>query len=118
MLTLYLVRHGQTAHSRENRFCGSSTDLPLLPEGQEMAEALATYYAGETWQAIYTSPLSRAVETAEPLARRVGLRLRIEAGLREIAYGEWEGLMEAEIRRRSPEALEAWVRDPGRCAPP
>ncbi len=118
MLALYLVRHGQTECSRENRFCGSGTDVPLLPEGVEMAEALGAYYADEAWEAIYSSPALRARATAEPLASRVGLEVRIEPGLREIAYGGWEGLLEAEVRREFPALFERWVEDPGRFAPP
>lgn len=117
MLALYFVRHGQTDCSRDNRFCGS-TDVPLNAVGSEMAESLASYYARRSWKAIYSSPLLRARETAEPLARRTGLEVFIEQGLREIAYGEWEGMLEADVRRHSPGAFEAWLQDPGRHAPP
>jgi len=118
MLVLYLVRHGQTACSRESRFCGSGSDVPLLPEGVEMAKALASCYAATPWEAIYSSPMLRARQTAEPLAHRCGLAVRIEAGLGEIAYGAWEGLMEDEVRSGTPEAFRAWLEDPGRNAPP
>ncbi len=118
MLVLYLVRHGQTECSRDSRFCGSGSDVPLVSEGVEMAEALASCYRETAWEAIYSSPLKRAMQTAEPLARRCGQRVRVEPGLREIAYGAWEGMMEAEVRRQTPEAFEAWTEDPGRNAPP
>lgn len=118
MLTLYLVRHGQTECSRDSRFCGSGVDVPLLPVGEEMAEALADRYAQERWEAIYASPLVRARQTAAPLAARAGLDVRVEDGLREIAYGEWEGFLEAEIRARTPKAFEDWAHAPGRCGPP
>jgi len=118
MLVLYLVRHGQTECSRESRFCGSGSDVPLVPEGVEMAEALGSYYAETPWEAIYASPLLRARQTAEPLARRCGQTVHVEPGLREIAYGAWEGMVEAEVRRHAPEAFGAWMKDPGRNAPP
>ncbi len=118
MLTLYLARHGQTEWSRVNRFCGSGSDLPLSSDGVEMAEALAAFYAEEPWDAIYSSPLLRARQTAEPLARRRGVEVKVHEGLREIAYGEWEGMIEAEVRSYSPREHEAWLRDPGRFGPP
>lgn len=118
MLTLYLVRHGQTAWSREYRFCGSGSDVPLAPEGEQMAEALADFYAATPWEAIYASSLRRARDTAMPLSHRTGLEVRIEDGLREIAYGAWEGKIDAEIRAESAATLERWLADPGRFAPP
>src|SRR5262245_289796 len=69
MLTLYLVRHGQTDASRNDILCGA-LDLPLNPSGLATAEALANRYQGETWQAIYASPKLRAIQTATPLAER------------------------------------------------
>lgn len=117
-LALYLVRHGQTACSRESRFCGSGIDAPLLPVGEEMADALARHYAALPWAAIYASPAKRARDTAAPLAGRAGADVRIEDGLREIAYGEWEGLLEPEVRAHSPRAFADWLRDPGRFGPP
>jgi probable phosphoglycerate mutase len=117
MLTLYLVRHGQTDCSRENRFCGA-IDVPLNDAGREMAEALAEAYATEKWDAIYASPLSRARKTAEPLALRLGLPVLIKDGLREIAYGEWDGNLEADVEREQKEAFAAWSSDPAHIPPP
>ncbi len=101
MLTLTFVRHGQTDCSLGNHFCGSS-DVPLNKTGLEMAEALGAAYASEPWAAIYASPLLRARQTAEPLARRLGQAVQIEDGLREISYGDWEGLVETEIEQLYP----------------
>jgi probable phosphoglycerate mutase len=112
MLTLYLVRHGQTAWSREYRFCGSGSDVPLAPEGVEMAEAFASFYGAEKWQAIYSSPLQRARQTAEPLARNAKREVRIAKGLEEIAYGAWEGLLEDDIRARWPDEHRHWLENP------
>ncbi|HZQ35762.1 MAG TPA: histidine phosphatase family protein [Dehalococcoidia bacterium] len=117
MLTLYLIRHGQTDCSKENRFCGS-VDVPLNAHGKAMAEALADAFAGEAWEAVYASPLLRARQTAEPLARRLGMTVQIEPGLREIAYGAWDGHLEAEIEQLHPREFAAWANDPGRVAPP
>lgn len=122
MLSLYLVRHGQTDYSAHNRFCGS-VDPPLNDIGHAMAEALGKRYGagpspGERWSAIYASQLLRARQTAEPTARGAGIGLTIDEGLREIAYGEWEGRPEADVQREDPERFAAWAAHPGRIAPP
>jgi probable phosphoglycerate mutase len=118
MLTLYLVRHGQTAWSREYRFCGSGSDVPLAPEGLEMAQAFADFHHDRKWEAIYSSPLQRARQTAEPLARAAQRSVAIASGLEEIAYGVWEGLLEDEIRARWPEEHARWLEDPAVNPPP
>jgi probable phosphoglycerate mutase len=105
-----MVRHGQTAASRENRFSGSS-DPPLTAVGEAMAEAFARAYAPLKWDAIYTSPMLRARQTAEALVRLTGIQATIEDGLKEIGYGEWEGLRQEEVKERWPEAFEYWADD-------
>lgn len=122
MLSLYLVRHGQTDFSAHNRFCGS-IDPPLNATGVAMAEALGARYgagpsAGERWRAIYASPLVRTQQTAAPTARAAGIGLTIEDGLREIAYGEWEGRPEADVQREDSARFAAWAAHPGHVAPP
>jgi alpha-ribazole phosphatase len=116
-LRLHFVRHGQTECSREDRFCGD-LDVPLNETGRATAVALADRLAEHPWQALYSSPRLRARQTAEPLAARVGLPIQIEQGLRELAYGAWEGLLETEVRERFPAEYSAWNLDPGRVAPP
>jgi len=111
MLSLYLTRHGQTEYSRENRFCGD-LDPPLTDVGREMAEALAASYASVAWKAIFTSDRQRTVATARPLAERVGVPIREERNLREIAYGEWEGKSQEEMAARFPEKFRYWAEDP------
>ncbi len=109
-MNLYMVRHGQTAASRENRFSGSS-DPSLTAVGEAMAEALATAYASVTWDAIYTSPMQRTRQTADALCRLVGVQPTVEDGLKEIGYGEWEGLKQVEVKERWPEAFKYWADD-------
>ena len=116
-MIIYLVRHGQTDGSREGRYCGA-IDIPLNATGRAMAEALASHYGGEPWAAIYSSPLQRARQTAEPLCKRTGLVLEVEPGLREIEYGAWEGLLPEEARASDPKLYGAWDADPGNVAPP
>lgn len=109
-MNLYLVRHGQTAASRENRFTGSD-DPPLTAIGEEMAAAFARAYAAVDWSAIYVSPMLRARQTVEPLCRLAGKAATIEEGLREIAYGEWEGLRLDEAAARFPTEFAYWAAD-------
>ena len=110
MLELYLIRHGQTDYSRENRFCGS-IDPPLNDVGMRMADAFGAAYAHLPWEAIYASPRLRARQTAEALARRVGATVHTDDGLAEIAYGEWEGLRHEEVQEKWPEAYAYWSGD-------
>lgn len=116
-LRLFMARHGQTEGAREGRFCGD-LEVPLNTEGLAMAEALGRHYAATLWRAIYASPMGRARRTAEPLSTRTGLPLQIDDGLREIAYGAWEGLLEAEVNAKHPKEFMAWQQNPGRHAPP
>jgi alpha-ribazole phosphatase len=117
MLAITFVRHGQTDCSLTNSFCGA-VDVPLNEAGRAMAQAIAEAYADRRWAAIYTSPLQRARDTAAPLAARVGLPLQVEDGLREIAYGDWDGMLEAEVERLYPREFQAWSDDPATVSPP
>jgi probable phosphoglycerate mutase len=109
-MNLYMVRHGQTDASRENRFSGSS-DPPLTAVGEAMAEAFARAYASLKWDAIYTSPMRRTRQTADALVRLTGVQATVEDGLKEIEYGEWEGLRQEDVKQRWPEAFEYWAAD-------
>ena len=109
-MNLYMVRHGQTAASRENRFSGSS-DPPLTAVGEAMAQAFARAYASLKWDAIYTSPMQRTRQTADALYRLTGVQATVEDGLKEVDYGEWEGLRQDEVKERWPEAFEYWADD-------
>lgn len=110
-LQLFLLRHGQTDFSRANRFCGE-IDPPLNPVGLRMADALGAALGGSPWTAIYCSPRTRALQTATPLAQAAGVPIQIDDGLREIAYGEWEGLTHDDAVARHPEAYAHWANDP------
>src|SRR5262245_15261236 len=110
MLELFLIRHGQTDYSRENRFCGS-IDPPLNDVGLRMADAFGAAYADVPWAAIYASPRLRARQTADALARRVNTEILTEDGLAEIAYGDWEGMRHDEVQAKWPEAYGYWSAD-------
>ena len=118
MLELYLIRHGQTDFSRENRFCGS-IDPPLNEVGLRMADAFGAAYAQKgKWNAIYSSPSQRARQTAHALAERVGIQPILDDGLREISYGEWESLRHQDAKTRWPDVYQYWAADTASRATP
>lgn len=96
---LWLVRHGQTEWSRDGRHT-SVTDLPLLPEGEEVARGLPARLAGTDFVQVLTSPRQRARRTAE-LAGYADAE--VDEDLVEWAYGDYEGITTAEIRERDPD---------------
>ena len=112
MLRLFLLRHGQTAMSRANVFCGRRLDPPLTPEGTAMAEAFARCYRTLPWQAIYSSHLVRASATAAPLADALGMTVIERADLAEIDYGQWDGRSADEVSRDHHVEYERWTADP------
>jgi broad specificity phosphatase PhoE len=105
---LVLWRHGRTPWNAEHRFQGHS-DVPLDSVGREQAREAARYLAVMHPVAIFSSDLTRAVETASFLAELTGLPLQIEKDLRERGGGAWEGLTDTEIRARYPAEHAAWV---------
>ena len=110
-LNLYFLRHGQTASSRGNLFCGS-IDPTLTPDGEEMADVFAKVYASTAWEAIYCSPKERAILTAEPLANALKMELQLRDGLQEINYGVWEGKDVATVDRDDHDDYLRWLADP------
>jgi broad specificity phosphatase PhoE len=107
---LLLVRHGETDWNRERRFQGHA-DPPLNDAGRKQARELAETLAGEGIEAIYTSDLQRARETAEILAARFGSEVVALRELREIDVGDWQGLTWPEIEERYPDGAARWHRD-------
>jgi 2,3-bisphosphoglycerate-dependent phosphoglycerate mutase len=93
---LHLIRHGETDWNREGRIQGLS-DPPLSARGREQAQALAEALGARPIDALWSSDLRRALETAEPLAARLGLELRVSAALRERDFGVNEGRVADEV---------------------
>ena len=108
MTTLLLARHGETDWNRDHRFQGHA-DPPLNEDGRRQAREFAEQIAGERIAAIYSSPLRRALETAEIVAERLGLDVTPVDALREIDVGEWQGLTRSEVEERYPEAFARWI---------
>ncbi len=109
--TLLLARHGQTVWHAENRYAGVS-DIDLTDTGRAQAEALGRWAATHPVDAIWTSPLSRAVATADPACRALGLTPHREPGLVECDFGVVEGRTLAEFEAEDPERAAAFRADP------
>lgn len=116
-LTVYFLRHGQTALSREDSFCGSGLDPELTPEGLEMADAFAAAYHSKPWRAIYSSNLRRGIATAKPVCDASGMAMQVRNGVNEIAYGQWEGQTKASVEREYHDDYLSWLADPAGHAP-
>jgi len=110
-LNLYLLRHGETEASRTGGYVGF-TDVDLTPEGLAMAAAFAEKYKHLPWQAIFASPLKRTVATATPIAKAVGLNIQLRNGLKEMFFGEWEGLSLEEVKARHDKDYNNWMTEP------
>jgi alpha-ribazole phosphatase len=117
MIRLLLIRHGQTAWSVQRRYQGT-TDIALDDKGQQQAAALGAHFTGKTVHAVYSSNLARAMQTAEHIARAVGVPVTPDSRLRETSFGLWEGLTYAQIQERYPQELAAWQADPLTNLPP
>ena len=120
--SILLIRHGESAPARMDLpfdLVDGQGDPPLAPEGREQADRVAERLAGEPIAALYVTTLRRTAETAAPLAARLGLVPHVEAGLREVHLGEWEGgLFRLRVAEGHPIALkmraeERWDVIPG-----
>jgi broad specificity phosphatase PhoE len=115
---IILVRHGHVEGISPERFRGRA-DLSLTAEGVKQAEATARrIHATWTPSAIYASPLSRAVATAEAIGRPIGLSPNSLDGLVDIDYGKWQGLTPDQVKAQWPELLDTWYRSPDWAAFP
>ncbi len=111
MLQVILVRHGETDWNRSRRVQGGNSDTLLNEVGEEQAARLALRLRQERIQAIYSSPLQRALDTAQAIARYHQMEVHIEPDLRELNVGELEGVLVSKLGKRLDELLTAPVRD-------
>lgn len=109
MTTLLLARHGESDWNRSKRWQGFA-DRPLTDLGRQQARELADRLDDTELDAVYSSDLQRARETANAVARRRGLEVKTAADLREVDVGSWSGLTRAEAEARFPEAYARWLR--------
>jgi probable phosphoglycerate mutase len=113
---IFLVRHGATSLTAEDRFAGS-TDVALSDEGRRQVASLAERLKGERVDTFYASPLQRTMETARILAAPHGMQPVAEHALREIDYGRWEGLTRSEVETAFRKEYAIWEEDPFTIAP-
>jgi broad specificity phosphatase PhoE len=106
-MLFYLIRHGESLYNAEGRIQGQS-DVELSPLGLRQAAAIAEAFGDEPLDAVFASPLRRAMQTAEPIAARFGLPIRPDDRLMEIHAGIFQGLLWAEIEAKFPEAARPW----------
>ncbi len=111
MTTVYLVRHGQTAWNREEVFRGRA-DIPLNETGRTEALLTGQYLRGVKVDSLHSSPLSRALETAEAIARYQGKEVQILEGLIDIDFGGWQGISHEVVRERYEELYRQWKESP------
>ena len=113
---VYLIRHGATGLSSENRFSGG-TDVDLSETGRWQAGRLAERLADDRIAAVYCSPMRRTLETATIIATQHGLEPVLQPGLREIHHGHWETMSRDQVEASFPEEYAAWQSDPFTFAP-
>jgi probable phosphoglycerate mutase len=111
MTSIYLVRHGQTAWNKEEIFRGR-TDIPLDETGLKQAELAGEYFKAMVIQGVYSSPLLRAWQTAEPIALFQNLKAQPTEGIIDMSFGNWEGHALQEIERIDPETYRQWREGP------
>ncbi len=110
MTEILLVRHGQTDWNLERRIQGH-TDIPLNEEGIAQSQALAERMRGAQIDAVFSSDLTRAAQTAQMIAERLSVPLHFDPRLREVNHGQWEGLLISEVRSKFGNAYQAFRDD-------
>jgi broad specificity phosphatase PhoE len=111
MTELILVRHGETVWNVEKIFRGRA-DVDLDEVGIKQAELLGKYLSNWEIEAIYSSPLTRALDTANIIARYHKIGVYIADGLIDFDYGEWQSLPEQEVRKSYPALIDKWHNNP------
>lgn len=113
---VFLIRHGATQLSAEDRFAGES-NVELSDFGRGQVRRLGERLSSQTIAAFYASPFSRTMETATLLAAPHNLPVQPVPELREISHGRWEGMTRKDVESRYPEEYQRWVSDPYAFAP-
>lgn len=116
-MKLIFVRHGETLWNRENRIQGN-TDVELSDYGRMQVQKLARSLEAEQIDAIYSSPLKRAYETACSIAGYHNLDIRVEQDLRELNHGDFESLTVRELKEKHGSFIRQWMEDPGSVVMP
>jgi broad specificity phosphatase PhoE len=115
--TILLIRHGETAWNREKIFRGVY-DIPLNENGRAQASHLARALASRSIDVAYSSPLSRARETARIVLEPHGIQAAVHEGLKDFNYGKWTGLQDELVASKCPEEHACWTAEPHKVRPP
>jgi broad specificity phosphatase PhoE len=118
MTRLFLIRHGNTVDEETKRVYKGRLDIPLSRAGVARMEKAAAFLTAFAVSRVFTSTLSRSVESGRIVAHAQGLDVEMDPAFDEVAFGVWEGLSFTEIGQRYPEELERWIEDPGAHPPP
>jgi len=111
MTEIILARHGETEWNVEEVFRGQ-IDVELNQTGAKQAEMLAEYLGGVKIEAVYSSPLKRALNTAEAIARHHKLRVETSPGITDCDFGQWQGLPLSEVRKKYKKLYQQWAKSP------
>lgn len=117
MTKIFLLRHGETAWNIEKVFRGRA-EVPLTENGKRQAKFAGEYLKDKGVQAIYTSPLSRAKETAETVGRIINLNPKVDDRLTGLNFGEWQGKPYSEIEKQYPEEFKNYITAPQKFQSP
>ena len=117
MTEIILVRHGETEWNVSETYRGRA-DVALDEVGVKQAELLGGYLGDWKLDAIYSSPLRRARDTANAIARHHNLSVQVASGLTDLDYGSWQGLPDAEVKRLYPDLHQGWRTSPHRVTMP
>lgn len=119
MKEFYLLRHASTGEIPGSPIFKGRIDSPLTPAGREQAASVAPFFSALSPSAVFTSPLSRARETAGIICEKAGLAPAVErAELNDIDCGKWEGKSVADVMSSEPSAFALWTGDPGKFEMP
>ncbi len=115
---LFLIRHGQTLWNEEGRYQGDK-DISLTSEGIRQAKLAAKYLSKVNFSNIYSSPLKRALDTADIIkkSRNLEVKVIIREDLKEINFGKWEGMKFDEINKQFHDDYQNWLKDPYNSSP-
>lgn len=116
-MRIFLLRHGETDWNLQGR-CQGSTDIDLNERGKQQARDMAAYLSSERIDALYSSDLRRALQTAEIIKQSHGLAVRVDSDFRELNHGAFEGLTFSDIRASHADFLVQWRREPAQLVIP
>jgi len=111
LMKIILIRHGQTQWNKEEIFRGRS-DIPLDDVGIKQAKAITKRLSSSGIKAVYSSPLKRALETAQIIAKRFNLKVKVVDDLIDFDFGKWQGLSLEEVQKQFPETYQKWLKEP------